>query len=89
MANMHFGFQHIMKATPAIIGRIRLTLNFIAAGIVTFLPFIAQKMNTTTDELTTWLGLFGLAINGFSVMFGVPINTKTVPAEDVTEMKTD
>lgn len=89
MADMHFGFQQIAQATPAVIGRIRLVLNFFSGGVVAFLPFIAQEMNTTTDRLTTWMGIFMLCFNSISLMFGVPITGKTVPSEDVTEMKTN
>lgn len=85
---IHFGFAQIANATPAIIGRAKRALNFFSAGVITFLPFLATQLGTTTDTLATWMGIFMLSFNSLATMFGVPIDSKTTPSEEVTEVET-
>lgn len=89
MAQVHFGFGQILKATPTIVGRIRDSINFFITGFVVFLPDIATEWDMSVKKLAVIVGVTGLAINSLAKMFGAPISGKTVPAEDVTEMKTD
>ncbi len=88
MAQIKFGLGQIATATPSIIGRLRKALNYLSASIVVFLPFIAERFKTTTDVLTTWLGLIMVGFNFIAEFFGAPITTETVPKDDVTEVKT-
>ncbi len=88
MANIHFGFSHIASATPALIMRVRLAFNFLVGATVTFLPGIAAQAHTTTDNLSFWIGLATVGINTVSVLFGVPITTATIPAQDAAAVET-
>ena len=89
MADIKFGFGQLNNATPAHIARIKRALNFLSGGIVVFLPFIAVKLHTTSDEVSTWLGLFILTFNFVGLMFGVPISeNESVPGSQVTEVET-
>lgn len=69
-----FGRKQFFNDTPVFVKRLRDSLNFFCAGVVVFLPWIAEKLHTTTDDLTTWLGIFMLGFNTVAKMFGVQPN---------------
>jgi hypothetical protein len=76
MKNVKFGFGQIANQTPTAINRTKRALNFISAGIVLYLPQLAQYFHTTTDNLTTVMGLSILGINVVGIMFGVEPDQK-------------
>lgn len=83
-----FGFQHVMKATPAFIGKIRMGMNIAIIGIIPYLSDIATEFNISEKRLDLVIAAIGIGLNALSTMFGVPIDGKMVPASDVTELKT-
>ncbi len=87
--SVKFGPSQFMNAAPAFIGRIKRVLNFMSAGVVLYLPFLAKQFNTDIDTLTTFLGFFMLAFNSVALFFGVPLSdNEAVKGADVTEVET-
>lgn len=68
---MKFGFNQILVETPKVITAAKRALNFFSGGIVAFLPQVAGWLHTTTDALTTVMGLFILFVNSVGLLFGV------------------
>ena len=83
-----FGFGHVLKATPTIIGRLQKGLNIATIGLIPLIPDIASEFNTSEKKFSLLLSLSTIALNMLAEMFGVKITSPSVPAQDVTEVKT-
>jgi len=89
MKEIQFGFSHMLKATPAFIGRLRMAMNFAIIGFIPYIDLVATEFNVSKTKMELLVSLTGIALNFLSTLFGVPIDSKSaVPAEDVTEIET-
>ncbi len=84
-----FGFSQIGNATPAFIGKLRKLMLYCMAGIGAFMPLLVKWTGSDPETLIQTLGFITFGLTGVCEMFGVPITSDTVPAKDVTEVKTD
>ncbi len=88
MKEVSFGISHMMRATPAFIGRLRMAMN---VGIIGFMPLIgdaATEFGISEKKLQLIIAVAGVGLNFVSTMFGVPIDGKSVPTSEVTEIET-
>lgn len=89
MANVKFGFGQVLKTTPDEVKKTltisSIIIGFLIAGISasSLIPMAAKV------ELNGWLGAALGAIHSIGALFGVEIKSSTVPAKDVTAIKTD
>jgi len=88
MNEIHFGFSHMMKATPAFIGRLRQTMNVVIIGFIPLIDAVATEFSVSKTKLELIIAITGVALNALSSMFGVPIDSASVPASQVTEIET-
>lgn len=87
MASFEFGRKQFGRPTPANIG-FTITLFSGIAGIVqTWMGTASYIPNGVSNVLISILGLLIAIANFLRPFFGVPIDTKTVPSEQVTEIE--
>jgi len=88
MADFKVGFSQINNATPAFIGKLRKLMLYCMAGIGAFMPLLVKWTGSDPETLIQTLGFITFGLTGLCEFFGVPIDTKNVPADQVTEIKT-
>lgn len=89
MGEVKFGTKQLSNPTPA---KVNLWVRVFTVSGATFMAWMATASvmgPNTKDVVNQILGLMlGLA-NGLAPLFGVEINGKSVPAEDVTAIDTN
>jgi len=88
MKEIQFGFSHVLKATPAFIGRLRMSMNIAIIGFTPMVSDIATEFNVSEKKLQIIIAIVGVGLNFLSTMFGVPMDGGSVPASQVTEVET-
>ncbi len=89
MKDVKFGRQQWGKPTPAKIGFIVMLVSAIAGGLQLWMGTASYIPTKISEILQSILGLIIMLANILRPFFGVPVDSKTVPADKVTEIETD
>lgn len=85
---MPFGRKHFGKPTPAKVGFTVTLISVIAAAVQSWVMTADFIPSYWAKIISGVLGLIILVSNAIKPFFGVAIDTKTVPADRVTEIET-
>lgn len=88
MADIKFGTSQIKNPTPSRINMLVRVFNVVSGVFMGWMMTVPNGMigNKTQGYVSSILGLSIALVNGVAPLFGIELDRKTVPSEQVTAM---
>ena len=86
---MPFGLKQISNPTPTNVNTLVRVITIISGTLMAWMQTAAFIPSNVQAPISSILGLIIALSNGLAPLFGVEVNSKTVPTDQVTAIETD